>query len=375
MREAMFYAAAADDHVLCTLCPHQCLIPPDRLGVCGVRFNLEGKLVTLVDRTVVAHAVEPIEKKPLFHFFPGSTAYSIATVGCNLHCRFCQNWGISQVRKHGPIEASKPGLLAEPRARLRAAQARILGDERTPEQIVAAARAAGSRSIAYTFTEPTVFFELAHETACRAHEAGLKNVFVSNGYIGDEALQQIAPVLDAINVDLKFACDADYRRICGGRLAPILRAIRRYHELGVWVEVTSLLVTGLNDSDAAIATMAQCVASVAPTIPWHVSRFFPAHRMTDRQPTPIDRLDRAVAIGREAGLQFVYQGNVPDPERESTRCPRCGRELIRRVGPIVLSNHITPAHRCPQCDLTIAGVGLGDGRARTEKQPLTWESP
>jgi len=369
--EASWYETETGERVRCTLCPHACRVNDGAKGACGVRINRHGRLYTLVYDRVVARGVDPIEKKPLFHFHPGSLAYSIATVGCNLRCSYCQNWPISQwPRQHLPrvVEWETDDEGGVGCAQLEALGDRIPGEQVTPAQIVEAALASGARSIAYTYTEPTIFFELAYDTAVLAREKGLANVFVSNGFISEAPLRQIAGVLDAVNVDLKFLREESYRHVSRVRLAPILAAIRLYHALGVWVEVTTLVVPGLNDSDDELRDIAGFVASVSPSIPWHVSQFYPAYRMTDRPATPVESLHRARAIGRQAGLRFVYEGNVPGAGGEDTRCPACDALLIRRYGLSLLEDRLVRGS-CPECGERIEGVGMTRERSPGETGP------
>ena len=333
--EALLWEREADGSVVCHLCAHRCRIRPGLRGICGVRQNADGTLVTLVADRIVAAEADPIEKKPFFHFLPGSLAYSIATVGCSFHCRFCQNWAIAQ----WPRERSGP----------------MPGESTSQRAIVAAARAARCAAIAYTYTEPTIFFELALATSRLAVEAGLRNVFVTNGYMTAEALDLIAPVLHGANVDLKGFSDRYYRKVCGATLAPVLATIQRMRERAVWVEVTTLLIPGRNDSDEEIAALARWLASVDRDMPWHVSAFYPAYKMTDVPPTPAATLHRAARLGRAAGLRYVYTGNVPGDPLENTACPRCGRWLLRRRGFAVTENHLANG-RCPVCKHVIAGV-------------------
>jgi len=332
---AVLWTAEPDGSVVCALCAHRCRIRPGLRGICGVRENRAGRLVSLVRDRVVSADVDPIEKKPFFHFLPGSLAYSIATVGCNLHCLFCQNWQISRwPREHaGPVP----------------------GRPTTPREIVAAARATGSATIAYTYTEPTIFFELALETSRLAAEAGLRNVFVTNGYMTREALDLIGGALHAANVDLKSFSDRYYRRVCGATLRPVLETIEALRARGVWVEVTTLLIPGRNDGDEELGALARWLASVDREMPWHVSAFSPAYRLTDAPPTPASALHRAARLGRAAGLRYVYTGNVPGDPWESTACPTCGRWLVRRRGFTVLENALAGG-RCPDCGTAIAGV-------------------
>ena len=297
--------------VHCLLCAHHCRIQPADRGLCGVRENRDGVLHTLVYGCPVAAAVDPIEKKPLFHFFPGSLSFSIATVGCNFSCLFCQNADISQ----------RPRDLG-----------RIQGNGLTPGEVVSRAIAGGCRSVSYTYTEPTIFYEYARDCAAEAVRAGLANIFVTNGYMTADALSGLTGLLHATNVDLKSFSDDFYRAVVGARLHPVLETIRRMVAAGVWVEVTTLLIPGKNDSDDELEKLAGFLAGLSRDLPWHVSRFHPAYRMTDVDSTPRDTIDRAVAIGSAAGLRYVYAGNVPGHDTESTRCPVCGATVIERAG-------------------------------------------
>ena len=362
--EARFYEHLPDGRVLCTLCPHDCHIPEGARGACAVRYNHDGRLYTLVYDKVVAREVNPIEKKPLFHFHPGSYAYSISTVGCNLRCTFCQNWQISQwPKEHLPkrIEAGE-GDAPEPICpQLAEFDRAIPGEPVTPQSLVDAALATGCQSISYTFTEPTIFYELAYDTAVLARERGLKNNIVSNGFIGEAAQRQLATVIDAANIDLKFFTEETYRRVSRARLQPILDSIRRYHELGVWLEVTTLVIPGLNDSDEELERIAAFVCSVGAEVPWHVSAFYPAYRMTDRPPTDVETLRRARDIGLAAGLRYVYEGNVAGEGGENTYCYACKTRLIERHGFFVLANRIRD-DCCPECGAHIDGVGMSTQR-------------
>jgi len=334
IREAMLWRAQEEGRVDCFLCAHRCPIAPAKFGVCGVRENVRGKLVTHVYGEVIAAHVDPIEKKPLYHFLPGTTSFSIATMGCNFRCPFCQNWQISQAGKKDKGFGGGQAL--------------------SPEEIVQAAKRRGCRSISYTYTEPTIFFEYAYDTARLAREAGLANVFVTNGYMTAEALRAVQPYLDAANVDLKAFLDETYKKVCGARLEPVLDSIRLMRGLGIWVEVTTLVVPGMNDGDEELAAIARFIASVGPEIPWHVSRFHPDYKYTQTPATPVETLRKAAALAKEAGLKFVYIGNVWG-ESEATSCPKCGRVLIRRSGFSVEENR-TRDGKCPSCGGPIAGV-------------------
>ncbi len=302
--------------------------------MCGVRENREGTLRSLVYGRLVSQALDPIEKKPLYHFLPGSLSLSIAAVGCNLRCDFCQNHVISQYpREHG---------------------GRIPGEPVSPEEVVAAAQAAAAPVVAYTYTEPTVFLEMCRDTGIRALEKGIRNVFVTNGYLTEEAVKTAQGWLHGANVDLKAFSDNFYRRYCGGSLEPVLAAIRNLVSAGMWVEVTTLVIPGRNDSEAELGWIAEFLAGVSPDIPWHVSRFVPSYRVHDRPPTPLSTLLRAREIGREAGLKFVYLGNFPG-EGEDTKCPSCGEVLVRRYGFQLVRNAVADGH-CPACGAAIPGV-------------------
>lgn len=364
LHEARFYEPLPDGKVLCTLCPHDCRIPEGARGACGVRYNHKGRLYTLVYDKVVAREVNPVEKKPLFHFYPGSFAYSISTVGCNLRCSFCQNWRISQwpkeyLPKH--IESGEQTEMETPDficPQLVELERIVAGETITPEAIVQAALNTGCLSISYTFTEPTIFYELAYDTAVLAREKGLKNNFVSNGFISETPLRELATVLDAANIDLKFFKEESYRRISRARLQPILDAIRLYHELGVWLEITTLIIPGINDSEGELQQIAEFIHELDVAIPWHVSQYYPAYKMFDHPPTPVETLRRARRIGLDTGLRYVYEGNVPGEGGENTWCYQCGELLIERYGFYVRQNRICDS-RCPDCGAVIDGIGMG----------------
>jgi len=338
MKEAMFFHAGARGEVVCGLCPHGCTIAPQRVGLCGVRRNEGGELLSLVYAKAVAANADPIEKKPLFHFLPGSRSFSIATVGCNLACRHCQNAEISQMPKDRGV---------------------IAGSPLPPEQVVSRALSEGCRSISYTYTEPTVYYEYAYDTARLATARGLMNVFVTNGYIREDPVRAIRPWLHAANVDLKSFRDGFYRQVCGARLAPVLDTLHLLKRLGVWLEVTTLLIPGRNDEEAELRDLARFLRELDPQIPWHVSAFHPTYRMTDRGRTPVGSLRRAREIGREEGLEFVYTGNVPGDEGEHTFCPQCGACVIRRHGFRVAEMNLC-RDRCGSCGHGIP-LCLGEG--------------
>jgi pyruvate formate lyase activating enzyme len=334
MKEAMVYEKLDGKDVKCHLCAHNCLIHNDKRGLCAVRENQNGTLYSLVYGKVISMNIDPIEKKPLFHFLPNTTSLSIATVGCNFRCKHCQNFDISQY----PHEE----------------KFRILGRDATPEDIVNAAVEHGCASISYTYTEPTIFFEFAYDCAQLARSKGLRNVFVSNGYTGPEATRLIAPYLDANNIDLKGS-DAFYRTICAARLQPVLDTIRLMKELGVWIEVTTLIIPDLNDSEKDLTDVAEFIASVDPAIPWHVSQFHPTYKLMDKPRTPVATLRKAREIGSNAGLKYVYEGNVPGEGGENTYCPSCRKLLIKRFGYSIQENHLS-GNSCPACNTLIEGI-------------------
>lgn len=333
----MFYEVLSDGKVRCNLCRHRCVICKGKRGICRVRENKDGKLYTLVYGKPIAIHVDPIEKKPLFHFLPGTTAFSIATVGCNFHCNFCQNWDISQDR--GIIESS-------------IMEKRVV----TPETLVEYAKRYGSDTIAYTYTEPTIFYEYAYETAKLATETGILNIFVTNGYITEEALREIKPYLHGANIDLKGWSDSYYRKIVGALLNEVLDSIKTYKKLGIWLELTTLIVPGHNDREEDLREIARFIKTeVGEDTPWHISRFYPHYKMRDLPPTPIETLKRAYEIGKEEGLNYIYLGNVPGMG-ENTYCHNCGKLLIKRWGYEILEYNLTEDGRCPECGAKIPGI-------------------
>jgi pyruvate formate lyase activating enzyme len=337
MREAMLYDRIENSRVRCNLCAHRCIIADGSRGICQVRENDGGTLYTEVYGKVIARHVDPVEKKPLYHFYPGSTAYSIATAGCNFRCQWCQNADISQMPREQKI---------------------ILGEELRPEQIVAAAQRMGCRSIAYTYTEPTIFFEYAYDTSKAAAGADLANVLVTNGYMTEEMLEMYAPVADAANVDLKAFRNDTYRQYVGARLQPVLDSMKKMKELGIWLEVTTLVIPGINDDREELADAARFIAKeLGEETPWHLSGFYPAYKMRDVPPTPAMTLQQAAEIGKEAGLRYLYQGNVPG--ESNTVCHACGHLLIRRSFLRTVENTVRPDSTCPECGTPVSGVGMG----------------
>ncbi|MGB9724512.1 MAG: AmmeMemoRadiSam system radical SAM enzyme [Chloroflexia bacterium] len=337
MKEAILYEKLDEKAVRCNLCAHRCLIRDGHAGICGVRENREGVLYSRVYGRLVSMAVDPVEKKPLFHFYPGTGAFSIATVGCNFRCRFCQNADISQ----WPRERGE-----------------VVGEDVPPEVVVREAKRSRCRSIAYTYTEPTVFTEYAYDVAVLARKEGIANIYVTNGYMTPEMLDFFHPYLDAANVDLKSFRDDFYKKQCGARLQPVLKALKKMVAQGIWVEVTTLIIPGLNDGEEELREIADFIRTeLGPQYPWHISRFYPHYQMQDRPPTPVQTLHRAREIGYSAGLRYVYEGNVPGAGGEDTLCPQCGRPVIRRWGFTVLEYALRDGH-CAHCGGKIDGVGL-----------------
>jgi pyruvate formate lyase activating enzyme len=329
----------APGSVRCNACAHRCVLRPSRIGICGVRQNRGGWLYTTDYGEVVAAKAEPVEKKPFFHFMPGSYAYSVGTQGCNFHCAFCQNWEMSQAHREGLVPKSR---------------------NVTPDEVVEEAVAAGVRSIAYTYVEPTVFIEFAIDSMVRARAVGLHNVFVTNGYETPEAIELVAPYLDAANVDLKAASDSFYRRVCGARWEPVRDAVVEMRRRDIWLELTTLIIPGLNDDPQELRAMAEWIATaVGPETPWHVTRFQPAYKLSDLRPTPAATLVAAAEAAREVGLRHVYVGNAPEVECSTTLCARCGERLISRADFAVTEWRLVEG-RCPRCKHALAGVGLQD---------------
>jgi pyruvate formate lyase activating enzyme len=322
MKEALFYKKLTGKNVKCGLCPWRCTIADGAKGYCRVRKNEKGRLYSLVYGLPISVAIDPIEKKPLFHFAPGTKCLSIATVGCNLRCLFCQNYTISQ--EYGEVH----------------------GEKMSPEEVVALAKSYGVEGISYTYTEPTIFYEYALAIMKLAKKAGLYNAWVSNGYTNPEPIKKMAKYLDAVNVDMK-GNDAFYKKVCGGLgIAPVFEALKAYKKNGVWVEVTNLIIPGYNDSPAEIAKLSEWVAqNLGKETPLHFSAFYPQHKLADAKPTPAATLEKAVGIARAKGMKWVYAGNVYGNKYESTWCWKCGTRMIERAGFDVLSF----AAKCPKC--------------------------
>jgi pyruvate formate lyase activating enzyme len=336
MREAMCYLKEEDRQTRCFLCHHRCSIKEGKKGICGVRENRGGVLYSLVYGKSISESIDPIEKKPLFHFYPGSLSFSIATVGCNFKCLHCQNATISQMPRD---------------------QKFIAGNDLPPARVVELAKEYNCKSIAYTYTEPTVYFEYAYETAKIAKQEGIANVFVSNGYITSEALKLIHPFLDGANIDLKSFSDEFYRKVCAARLQPVLDSLTLYHQLGIWTEITTLVIPHHNDSEEELRDIARFIKSLNERIPWHITAYYPTYRLTDQPRTSVKTLRKARDIGLSEGLRYVYEGNVPGEGGENTFCYSCNQLLIKRLGFNIIENNITEG-TCPHCHTRIDGIGI-----------------
>ncbi len=325
-KECTLYSSLKDQQVQCQACAHRCLIAPGKSGICGVRRNMNGKLFLTVFGKVVAKNDDPVEKKPLYHFLPGTKAYSIGTVGCNFACSFCQNYDISQLEE-------------------------AYGETVSPLTVVRQAKKLNCQSIAYTYNEPTIFIEFAIAVAKEAKKAGLKNILVTNGYMTKECFSAFTPFIDAMNIDLKSMQEAFYLKHCKANLAPVLQSIQLAHKKKIWLEVTTLLIPHENDSDLELSKIASFISGIDPNIPWHVSRFFPMFKMTDRYPTEEKHLLHAQALGEKV-LRYVYTGNLSG--EHNSFCPACHHEIIHRTG--YQTDSFLKSGKCPSCHTKITGV-------------------
>lgn len=331
---AKLWEATKADTVHCLLCPHGCRLEPGQRAVCGVRMNVKGSLHTLVGDNVAAVHLDPVEKKPLYHFLPGSSVYSVGTAGCNLACAFCQNYALSR----RPADTGQ-----------------VAGKHTTPEILVQEAERKGAESIAFTYNEPTVFYELMYATATLARQRALATIMVSNGYQSLEMLESLYRLINAVNVDLKSFRDSFYRTHCKGRLAPVLDNLKRMKSYGWWVEVTTLLIPGRNDSPEEVRDIACFIRDeLGPEVPWHISRFHGAYHWAHIPSTPLPSLERAWQAGKEAGLQHVYIGNAGSGASTNTWCPKCQSLCVSRAGYTV--KVLLNKDCCPVCQAPVAGV-------------------
>lgn len=332
-RQALYWKTYNDKHLQCQLCPRRCILGDNQKGFCTARKNIKGKLYTLSYGQPVALHVDPIEKKPLAHVYPGTKSFSLATAGCNLRCKFCQNWEISQL----DAEKVNTGYVS-------------------PQEIVRQAKATGCKTIAFTYTEPTIFYEYMLEIAKLAKQEGLPCVMHSAGFINEEPLREIAKYLTAANIDLKGFSQKFYTEFCEGNLETVLATLKTLKQEGVWVEITNLLIPGANDRAEDIEKLCDWVIeNLGKDTPIHFSRFFPRYKLTNLSPTPLASLTRAEKIAREKGMNFVYVGNIPTSHGENTYCPHCGKALIKRLGYTVLENKMQ-SNQCPYCGATVAGI-------------------
>ncbi|WP_022661343.1 AmmeMemoRadiSam system radical SAM enzyme [Paucidesulfovibrio longus] len=335
MRRAELWEPISENRVHCRLCRQYCVIPDGETGLCGVRENRGGVLHSLVYGKVAALNLDPVEKKPLYHFLPGSQTFSFGTAGCNFSCAFCQNETLSQTPRNG---GGVPGRSA------------------SPEELVTAALRNQARSISYTYSEPTVFFEFMRDTAAEAQKAGLKNILVSNGFQSPACLEQLGPLIQAANIDLKAFTDKFYKELCGARLAPVLENLKTMRGMGWWLEITTLVIPGWNDSPEELGRIADFIGQeLGRDTPWHVSRFHPQFRMATTPPTPVATLETALQAGKDAGLRFVYIGNVPGHDADNTYCRDCGARLLERVGFGVARNDVQDG-KCGRCGVAVPGV-------------------
>lgn len=334
MRKAFLYEQCDNGSVKCNLCAHRCHISPNKSGFCGVRTNDNGVLYTAAYGNLAAAAIDPVEKKPLYHFLPGSKTWSVAIPGCNFRCGFCQNWEISQISNMNSFKRASQQV--------------------EPAAVARAALANNCDSISFTYTEPVIFMEYAFETAKLARDQGLRTIFVSNGYMTMEALDMIAPFLDACNIDLKAFTDSFYTKICKAHLQPVLDSIEQIARKGIHIEITTLVIPGENDSTEELGRIAAFISNINPDIPWHVSRFFPRYQFLDHQVTPEQVVSDAVTIGMGKGLKYVYSGNLSGND-SSTRCFNCHNLIVRRSGYTAGKPEIKNG-RCIKCGTEIYGV-------------------
>ena len=332
--EALYYNKLKEKKVHCQLCPNYCTITPGNYGKCKARKNIDGKLYSMIYAKPVSVAVDPIEKKPFFHFLPGTDAYSIGTTGCNLHCQFCQNWTISQA-----FPEDVPGIHIP------------------PEEVVENAIRENCKSIAYTYTEPTIFYEYVYDTARLARKKKLKNIMVTNGFINPEPAKQLYKYIDAANVDLKGFTEEHYKNICFARLKPVLETLNLLHKMGVWLEITNLMIPGLNDDMKKVKEMCEWIKkNLGVNYPLHFSRFYPCYKMMDRPVTPIETLKKAHEVAKKVGLKYVYVGNVPEEEYNHTYCPKCNESIIKRSSFFQIKEDKLKNGKCPKCKTKIEGV-------------------
>jgi len=342
MKEAQLYTRLENRQAHCQLCAHHCKIPEGKFGFCGVRQNISGILYTRNYAKLVAANIDPVEKKPLYHFLPGTSTFSIASAGCNFRCGFCQNWEISQL---GPRSLTLARTSLDKRFKVL---------DFSADKVIKLAKQFNCRSIAYTYTEPTIYFEFVLETAKLAKAAALRNIFVTNGYLSAKAISLLAPYLDAVNIDLKFFKEGSYQRLCSASLSPVLEAIQLLNAAGVWIEITTLIIPGENDTPEELTAMAKFIAAVNKDIPWHISRFHADYKFKDYAPTPERTLKLAYDLGLSQGLRYVYVGNF-GAWGQDTLCAGCQKLLIKRDGFNIRESHLEQ-NKCVFCQAVLPGV-------------------
>ncbi|GAB4318498.1 MAG: AmmeMemoRadiSam system radical SAM enzyme [Promethearchaeota archaeon] len=361
LKEAYLYEKLDDGKARCNVCPRRCVIAPGKRGFCRTRKNVDGKIYSLVYGMLSSEAVDPIEKKPLYNFWPGSWAYSVATIGCSFRCAHCQNWQISQA---DPSEDGASGTLD--RRRPWGGQLRLR--QVTPQELVSRVERSGAQCLAYTYNEPLIWLEYILDCSKLAHDRGIQNVLVSNGYSTPEAIDLLAPHLDAANVDVKAFSDQFYRDVCKvPSIKPVLDAVVQMKELGVFVELTTLLIPGLNDDPEELRALVAWVRDeVGVDTPVHFSAFHPDYEMRDRPRTSVATLEAAYSLAKEAGLQYVYLGNVRSSFGEHTTCPACGKAVIERAGYSLLSVALTEDNKCSFCgaQVNVRGPVTAERRSR-----------
>jgi pyruvate formate lyase activating enzyme len=331
--EAMFWEELPDDKVKCVLCPRECEVANVERGYCGVRENQGGKYQTLVYGALCSANVDPIEKKPLFHYLPGTTAFSVATAGCNVECKFCQNWEISQFRPE-----QVPSVLV------------------TPEHLIEVCRREHAPTVAYTYSEPVIFYEYMHDAAAIGREKGVGSVMISNGYIQEKPLRELCKHLTGVKIDLKAFTETFYKEQCNGELAPVLKTLETLKDIGIWFEIVVLVIPTLNDSEDEIRQMSRWIMEhLGPNVPVHFSRFHPTYRVTNLPRTPVSTVERCRRVALESGIHYVYAGNLPTHPGENTYCHACQRTIIQRAGYRIVANNIEDG-KCPYCGTEIPGV-------------------
>ncbi len=350
MKQATLYQKLPGNKVKCLACSWYCKIQPNNLGICATRFNKKGTLYSLVYGKAIGLHLDPVEKKPLYHFLPGAKILSFGTLGCNFGCLFCQNWEMSQINKNQELKSKNQ---EENLVKLIDAMSITI----SPSEIVDLALKQHADGIAYTYNEPAIFAEFTLDTAKIAKKNGLKNIYVSNGFESTETFNFVRDYLDAINIDLKSFRSEFYQQICKAKIEPVKENIKRFFAAAIEIEITTLIIPGQNDSQEELTAIANFLASISKDIPWHNSAFYPAYKMSDAPPTPYETLIKAYEIGKKAGLKYVYVGNIPDVKRSSTYCPKCQTILIKRDGyHVEIKNFDKTNGTCQKCHEKIYGI-------------------